>query len=187
MTEIHTLTGLPAEDRGPRHVQAGGRNPLFVALTISTVILTVMNLAAAVYLLKAAGEVRTVEQRLAELAEVESRIKARLEGMNNGLQNQFDEQNATLQVRFDDIERAFSALDKSLADMRRAEVWAPPPADPASALMMPPMEEAGVEAPAAIARPPAAKKPAARPAPEASAAYQRFESTDGKVYYRKIR
>lgn len=194
MTVIHPVAGWPAEDRKALPRRAGGIKPLLALLCISAVLVTVMNAVAAVYLFRASGEIKAVESRLQELAAVEGRLRAKIDLMNAGLQAQFDVQNSDLRGRFGEVYGRFERIEQVLSDMRTSfSQWSPPTTGPGTihplqeaSILPPAIEDEEGDVPAAAAKP-SAKRKRAEPAPEMSTAYQRHESPDGKVYYRRMR
>ncbi|RVA89122.1 hypothetical protein EN925_17930, partial [Mesorhizobium sp. M7A.F.Ca.US.006.04.2.1] len=82
-------TGKPSKAKTIAVIVAGG------ALLITTV-----NMAAAVYLYRGMSDLRFVEARLEQLGAFEQRIAARLDTVNNGFQSRFEKLDSQLQGSF---------------------------------------------------------------------------------------
>ena len=189
MTTIRDMTAPPV-DGERRHAGADGSGVRIVAfLAVSAIVLTLMNLTAASYLYKASGQVRLVQKKLDELSAFESRLIGRLDLVNNGIQGQFDKLNSDLLGRFSEIQDGIGGLTKSLDALEhgsRDKILSFEDATPAIDLAPETVEPAGQME--AIAEPdaPLPRRSARKPAPAVSPAYQRVETPEGKVMYRKL-
>jgi hypothetical protein len=169
---------------------------VLATLCISAALLTVLNLAAAMYLFRASGDLAALEGKLETLSAFEERLKGRIDLMNNGIQAQFDRLAGDLQGRMDAIDRNTQGLKAGLPGSRTdPEDWNDPVADEDLAVdslvsaapgSPSPQEtgEGGFE-PESVGPKPSGRK-IAKAEPQPSAAYQRHETADGKVYYRKV-
>ena len=199
MTTISDI-GAPAIDGELRQPQTGAaRNPkigVVVALLCgSAMLVTAMNLAAAAYLYRSSGEIRVIETRLDELAEFERRMKDRLDLVNTGIQSQFDHLNRGLEGRFGELNAGINRLAQDVdtieivaADQDPVGAVAiglenaPSVSGPVVAEIQPEIGPSPVsDAPRSLSR----KRPG-KPTRAISPAYQRSETPDGKVYYRKV-
>lgn len=190
MTTIRDTTApvIVAETRAPKPDNRG--TGIVVFLTASAIVMTFMNLAAAVYLYRTSGKVALVQKQLDEMTNLEQRMKSRLELVNTGIQSQFDMLNTNLPARFNEIKASLAHLEKGIEPRQTGIVSGidlpqepsllaepqPEITDPVVAV-----EEEPAGAPVRIKR----AKVNSPPAPSPS--YQRVETAEGKVYYRKIR
>ncbi|MCR4264857.1 hypothetical protein [Nitratireductor sp. ZSWI3] len=188
MTKIDSLTGDAAETRS---LAAGGRSGFPSVLVAAAFAITVINVMAAVYLYKAKSELTALDGRLEDLASFEKRLQARLDGVNNGLQSQFDLLNRNLQGQFYDLATRIDRQERSLqafAERRLDGIGyaSRPPDEPVTDPASAPAKVAE-NLPAATSAAKAGARPARTAPPKPSASYQRLESPDGKVYYKKMR
>ena len=163
------------------------RSRLAVVVGVGLTLFAVLNATAAIYLYRGIADLRTVEGRLEELGAFEQRIVARLDTVNNGFQSRFERLDSQLQGNFNEINGSISRLeqnppsarDDSSTSTAEPVVVTSTVADASSDTSDVAAEPAAVETPRPIKR-----RSAAPPGP--NPAYQRTETPDGKVYYRKI-
>ncbi|PBC19638.1 MULTISPECIES: hypothetical protein [unclassified Mesorhizobium] len=163
------------------------RSRLAVVVGVGLTLFAVLNATAAIYLYRGISDLRTVEGRLEELGAFEQRIVARLDTVNNGFQSRFEKLDSQLQGNFNEINGSIARLQQNPPSARDADVsGAPEPVVTTSAVAeaSPDTEVAAEPAIADTPRPPKRRVAAAPPGP--NPAYQRTETPDGKVYYRKI-
>lgn len=193
MTTIRDMTAPPV-DGERRHAGADGSGVRIVALlAVSAIVLTLMNLIAASYLYKASAQVRLVQKQLDELSAFERRLIGRLDLVNNGIQGQFDKLNSDLLGRFSEIQDGIGGLTKSLDALEHGSrdnilsfEDATPAIDLASETVEPTDQMEAVAEPDVAATSPLPRRSARKPAPAVSPAYQRVETPEGKVMYRKL-
>lgn len=177
---------VPTIEGEPRN-QSTRRSVGPVALLAATALaLSVVNLTSAMYLFRAKSDLAELDARLDELAAFERRLNRKIDSVNNGLQNQFDQLNLSLQGQFYDITDRLDRQDcalKSTAELSASTSAFPPLSPPVSAgPSNEPMTSSAEDLPKASVP----VQPAAPP-PRANLSYQRLESADGKVYYKRIR
>jgi hypothetical protein len=169
---IHDLDApkIAVEPRRPDEVTV--RNRLVIMLCISAATLTVVNLVAAVKLYTSAERMSELGARLDQLAAFEKRITDKIDLVNVGLQNQFDNLDASVASRFSETSSGIGALERQL--VRSSNGYAPGTGDVTeqeSPRIATEMEHL----------------PADGTVTGLSPAYQRIETPEGKVTYRKIR
>ena len=167
--------------------RAKSRSRLAVVVGVGLTLFAVLNATAAVYLYRGINDLRTVEARLEELGAFEQRIGARLDTVNNGFQSRFEKLDSQLQGSFNEVNGNMARLEQNLPLAGDAGVSsAPEPVVTTSTVAeaSPDTEVAAEPAIADTPRPPKRRVAAAPPAPNPS--YQRTQTPDGKVYYRKI-
>ncbi|MGX5831672.1 hypothetical protein [Mesorhizobium sp. 43Arga] len=163
------------------------RSRLAVVIGAGLTLFAVLNATAAIYLYRGINDLRTVEGRLEELGAFEQRIVARLDTVNNGFQSRFERLDSQLQGNFNEINGNIARLeqnpplarDNSITSAAEPVVATSTVADASSGNSDVAAEPVAVETPRPIKR-----RSAAPPGP--NPAYQRTETPDGKVYYRKI-
>ncbi|BAB52761.1 hypothetical protein [Mesorhizobium japonicum] len=162
------------------------RSRLAVFVGVGLTLFAVLNATAAIYLYRGINDLRTVEGRLEELGAFEQRIVARLDTVNNGFQSRFEKLDSQLQGRFNEINGSIARLEQNPSARDDSGISAAEPvvvtstvADASSGNSDVAAEPAAAETPRPIKR-----RSAAPPGP--NPAYQRTETPDGKVYYRKI-
>ncbi|TSE07300.1 hypothetical protein C1D09_019300 [Mesorhizobium intechi] len=163
------------------------RSRLAVVVGVGLTLFAVLNATAAVYLYRGINDLRTVEGRLEELGAFEQRIVARLDTVNNGFQNRFERLDSQLQGNFNQINGNIARLEQNPPSAREdSSTSAAEPVVVTSTLADASSGNSEVAAePSAAETPrPLKRKNAAPPGP--NPAYQRTETPDGKVYYRKI-
>ncbi|RWC30572.1 hypothetical protein [Mesorhizobium sp.] len=154
-------------------------------------LITAINMAAAVYLYRSMSDLRFVEARLEQLGAFEQRIAARLDTVNNGFQSRFEKLDSQLQGSFNEINGNIARLGQNVpAGGGEAMSSAAEPSEiTTSTLAQAPEALDGESAgePGVIEAPPAPRKRIASASPPApSSNYQRIQQPDGKVYYRRI-
>ncbi len=177
---------------------------LAVLLGASALVLTLVNLVAAVYLMNAIGELRSIDHRLEDLAGLEKRLKTSLDTVNTGIQAQVETLDFDMRSGIMELENEVGRLAARLDQVPSTAAIDPPlpdtaDLDPTAAALpelstdateAPPLEEpqaevAEPETPVAAIKPkPRKSKP---PASKVGSSYQRIESADGKVYYRRVK
>jgi hypothetical protein len=168
-----------------------GNARMIGVVAAGALLITAVNMAAAVYLYRGINDLRFVEGRLEQLGSFEQRIAARLDTVNNGFQSRFESLDSQLQGSFSQINGSIARLERNL----------PPNSDDDMSSMMEPFvvttsamaeastdldgEEATEPSVVEVPRPLKRKIAAARP-PAPNASYQRIVQPDGKVHYKKI-
>ncbi|WP_394885831.1 hypothetical protein ACG873_01805 (plasmid) [Mesorhizobium sp. AaZ16] len=191
MTTIRDMPPAPLIEGERRNAGSdGGGMRIVTFLAVSAVVITLMNLAAAIYLYRASGQVRLVQRQLDELSSFEKRLIGRLDLVNTGLQGQFDKLNSVLPGRLGEIHDGLGRLTTRLDAENSAGERVISLEDAGPAIDLPPAEpEIEIEAaaePDLAEMPPPRKRTTRKSAPTVSPAYQRVETPDGKVLYRKI-
>ncbi|ANN57553.1 hypothetical protein A9174_12805 [Mesorhizobium loti NZP2037] len=163
------------------------RSRLAVVVGVGLTLFAVLNATAAIYLYRGINDLRTVEGRLEELGAFEQRIVARLDTVNNGFQSRFERLDSQLQGNFNEINGSISRLEQNPPSARDdSSIGAAEPVVVTSTVADASSDTSGVAAePAAVETPRPIKRRSAAP-PGPNPAYQRTETPDGKVYYRKI-
>ncbi|WP_214474138.1 hypothetical protein [Mesorhizobium sp. dw_380] len=182
------VPAVAAEPIEPRLLDRdASRSRLSVVVGVGLTLFAVLNATAAIYLYRGIAELRTVEGRLEELGAFEQRIVARLDTVNNGFQSRFERLDSQLQGRFNEINGNIARLEQDLPPTDGAgtssvsePVAATSTVAEASSSTEVAAEPTIIDAP----RPPKRRVATAPPAPNPG--YQRTETPDGKVYYRKI-
>lgn len=97
MTHIHEI-GVP-----PAPPVSHERKSTFRYVVYGvTLVIAALNAVAAMHLYKVTAEVRDIDQRLSELSAFEKRLIQKIDGMNNGVQSQFDRVNSNIQAGLGD-------------------------------------------------------------------------------------
>jgi len=163
------------------------RSRLAVVVGVGLTLFAVLNATAAIYLYRGINDLRTVEGRLEELGAFEQRIVARLDTVNNGFQSRFERLDSQLQGNFNEINGSISRLEQNPPSARDdSSIGAAEPVVVTSTVADASSDTSDVAAePAAVETPRPIKRRSAAP-PGPNPAYQRTETPDGKVYYRKI-
>jgi hypothetical protein len=179
MTVIHDLEAPEVTIDKPRsNDPVKVRNRLVVLLCASAVVLSGVNLIASFRLYSAANQVSELNVQLGQLAAFEKRITDKINLVNVGLQNQFDNLDASVASRFAETGDGIGAVEKQLSRIGNAvdpggqSASGAAPADEGMASAGPTMAEI---------------EPVRAGLPTLSPAYQRIETPEGKVTYRKIR
>ena len=163
------------------------RSRLAVVVGVGLTLFAVLNATAAIYLYRGINDLRTVEGRLEELGAFEQRIVARLDTVNNGFQSRFERLDSQLQGNFNEINGSISRLEQNPPSARDdSSTSSAEPVVVTSTVADASSDNSDVAAePAAVETPRPIKRRSAAP-PGPNPAYQRTETPDGKVYYRKI-
>ncbi|BCH04113.1 hypothetical protein EFV37_12805 [Mesorhizobium loti] len=163
------------------------RSRLAVVVGVGLTLFAVLNATAAIYLYRGINDLRTVEGRLEELGAFEQRIVARLDTVNNGFQSRFERLDSQLQGNFNEINGSISRLEQNPPSARDdSSTSTAEPVVVTSTVADASSDNSDVAAePAAVETPRPIKRRSAAP-PGPNPAYQRTETPDGKVYYRKI-
>lgn len=158
--------------------------PAVVILLVAAT-LTILNLAAAVYTFRSTSDLMAIENRLDELKAFEDRIAGQLDRMNTGIQ-----------ARLEMLQSDFRGELGGLRDETSRIATIPPVASQAEEAIrnvlevepeLTPEQAAEIEQePVAEAATPRPKRTASTSAAETPPAYERIQSQDGKVYYRKV-
>ncbi|TIU26386.1 MAG: hypothetical protein E5W53_06855, partial [Mesorhizobium sp.] len=182
---------MPAIDIGPA-THTGGQAvvgkpsnaKMIGVVAVGALLITAVNITAAVYFYRGINDLRFVERRLEQLGSFEQRIAARLETVNNGFQSRFEKLDSQLQGSFNEVKGSIARLEQELplaSDDDMSSIAEPSVvttstmADAATDLEEP-TEPSIVEAP----RPPKKRIAAALP-PAPNSSYQRIVQPDGKV------
>jgi hypothetical protein len=187
---------MPAIDIGPAthiEVQAVAGKPsntrMIGAVAVGALLITAVNMTAAVYLYRGISDLRLVEGRLEQLGSFEQRIGRRLDTVNNGFQSRFESLDNQLQGSFGEIRGNLARLAQSLSVVRddRMSSIAEPSVVTTSTDAEPAVvaDEIATE-PSVIDAPPPKRRIAAAQPPAPNSSYQRIQQPDGKVYYKKI-
>lgn len=163
------------------------RSRLAVVVGVGLTLFAVLNATAAIYLYRGITDLRVVEGRLEELGAFEQRIVARLDTVNNGFQSRFERLDSQLQGSFNEINGSIARLEQNPPSVRDdSGTGTVEPAITTSTMADASSDNSDVAAePAAVETPRPLKRRSAAP-PGPNPAYQRTETPDGKVYYRKI-
>ncbi|RUV35822.1 hypothetical protein [Mesorhizobium sp. M7A.F.Ca.MR.148.00.0.0] len=151
-------------------------------------LITGINMAAAVYLYRGMSDLRFVEARLEQLGAFEQRIAARLDTVNNGFQSRFEKLDSQLQGSFNEIDAGIARLGQTMPVAGgEAMPGAEEPSEFAtSTLAQAPEALDGESEPGVIEAPAPRRRIASASPPAPSSNYQRIQQPDGKVYYRRI-
>lgn len=192
---VPTVQGETRDNGAQKFDRVTSGRRLVVLLGFSALVLTIANLAASAYLLSAIGELRAVDARLQDLNGLEKRLKSSLDVVNTGIQTRLDTLDRTVHDRVAEVDDGIGQIQHRL-DQPRADPALPelettadavqPAADVAAAESLPePAEDTAETADAAVSsiKPRRTAKP---PASKVGSAYQRTETADGKVYYRRL-
>ena len=179
---------VKGEFRKVDNATAGRR--LSVLIAASAVVLSAINLTASAYLWRSTNELRAIDERLRDIAGLEKRLKGSLDVINSGIQARLDNLDREMHNKITSVEDEVGKLQqvlvvphgKVVSQPERlpliSEPWSPELAEPTIA-------EAANE-PVLPASEPVRRKQTP-PVSKVESAYQRTESPDGKVYYRRVR
>ncbi|TJW11884.1 MAG: hypothetical protein E5W82_17110 [Mesorhizobium sp.] len=183
----------PAIDTRPaNHIGERADKPsnsrLVGVVVAGALLITAVNITAAIYLYRGISDLRFVEGRLEQLGAFERRIAARLDMVNNGFQSRFEKLDSQLQGSFNEINGSIARLEQNpppVGDDRISSAEEPSVVTTSTAAEAPAIvaDESASEA-VDMPRPPKRRVAAAAPAPSPS--YQRIVQPDGKVHYKKI-
>jgi len=173
----------PAIELGQREAAPGkpSRAKVIGAVAVGAVLVTFVNVTAAIYLYRGVNDLKTIEARLEQLGQFEQRIGARIDTVNNGFQSRFETLDRQLQA-------SFGQINGNLAKLEQGQPVAA--SEPAPSAPEPTMFDNTRVADASVADEssgdgqPSFKRKVAPPGPNPS--YQRIQQSDGKVYYKKI-
>ncbi|MFC3321147.1 hypothetical protein [Mesorhizobium cantuariense] len=180
------------EQREPVAVEKPSKaKTIGILIASGALLITGVNMAAAIYLYRGMSDLRFVEARLEQLGAFEQRIAARLDTVNNGFQSRFEKLDSQLQGSFNEIDASIARLGQNLpvAGGEAMSSAAEPSEITTSTLAEAPEALDGESAsePSVIEAPRASRKRIASASPPApSSNYQRIQQPDGKVYYRRI-
>ncbi|TPJ72421.1 hypothetical protein [Mesorhizobium sp. B2-6-2] len=176
---------VPAIELGHREAAPGkpSRARLIGVVAVGALLVTAVNVTAAIYLYRGVNDLKTMEARLEQLGQFEQRIGARIDTVNNGFQSRFETLDHQLQTNF-------GRINGSIAKLEQGQPVAA--SDPAPGAAEPALLDNTTVADASAADEgagagdgqPAFKRKVAPPGPNPS--YQRIQQPDGKVYYKKI-
>jgi hypothetical protein len=154
-------------------------------LVIAAAVLTFLNIAAAVYTYRSTRNLVAIETRLGELKAFEDRVANRLDTMNNGIQSRLENLQSDVRGQIAEFQRdqtsALSPLPSNdiAEDVEIDPLGSIPESEPVATMAV--EEELQLEE----AVPAPRRDPGAKPVGKTSA-YERIQSQDGKVYYRKV-
>jgi hypothetical protein len=177
---------VPAIELGHRETVPGkpSRARMIGVIAVGALLVTAVNVTAAVYLYRGVNDLKTIEARLDQLGQFEQRIGARIDTVNNGFQSRFETLDRQLQANFGQINGNIARLEQG----QPVATSGPAPAAPEPTMLdnttvadASAADEGGA-APADAQ--PSFKRKVAPPGPNPS--YQRIQQPDGKVYYKKI-
>jgi hypothetical protein len=177
---------VPAIELGHREAAPGkpSRARMIGVVAVGAVLVTVVNVTAAVYLYRGVNDLKAVETRLEQLGQFEQRIGARIDTVNNGFQSRFETLDRQLQANFGQINGNIAKLEQG--QPVAASEPAPGALEPATldntTVADASAADEGGAAPADAQ--PSFKRKVVPPGPNPS--YQRIQQPDGKVYYKKI-
>ncbi|TPJ15486.1 hypothetical protein [Mesorhizobium sp. B2-7-2] len=176
---------VPAIELGHREAAPGkpSRARLIGVVAVGALLVTAVNVTAAIYLYRGVNDLKTMEARLEQLGQFEQRIGARIDTVNNGFQSRFETLDHQLQANF-------GRINGNIAKLEQGQPVAA--GDPAPGAAEPALLDNTTVADASAADggagagdgQPAFKRKVAPPGPNPS--YQRIQQPDGKVYYKKI-
>lgn len=174
-------TDIPAIELSEREKAPGrpSRARTIGVVAAGAVLVTAINVTAAIYLYRGVNDLRALEARLDQLGQFEQRIGARIDTVNNGFQSRFETLDRQLQASFGQINGNLARLEQRQPVAADAETPRAPEPSFANTTVA---EASAGENPSVGA--PAFKGKAAPPGPNPS--YQRIQQADGKVYYKKI-
>ncbi|MER9139841.1 hypothetical protein NKI20_26950 [Mesorhizobium sp. M0830] len=157
-----------------------------ILIASGALLITAVNMAAAIYLYRGISDLRFVEARLAQLGAFEQRIAARLDTVNNGFQSRFEKLDSQLQGSFNEINGNIARLEQSRPSAGDAGISSAEPGVTTSTVAEASSDTEVAAEPTDVDTPRPPKRRIATAPPAPNPAYQRTETPDGKVYYRKI-
>lgn len=175
----------PAIELGLREAAPGkpSRAKMIGVVAVGALLVTVVNVTAAVYLYRGVNDLKTMEGRLEQLGQFEQRIGARIDTVNNGFQSRFETLDRQLQASFGQINGNIAKLEQG--QPVAASEPAPGASEPAMLDNTTVADASAADESAGSAEgQPSFKRKVAPPGPNPS--YQRIQQPDGKVYYKKI-
>ena len=158
-------------------------------LVIAAGILTALNVLAAIYTFRSTSNLIAIEGRLSDLKAFEERVASQLDMMNNGIQGRLDALQSDFRGQMGGLHNEVTSLavpSSTNADaMGDSEDLLPAASpQPVSELAAEVLQEPQVEEVEDSIAP--ARKTASSKGVEKSSAYERIQSPNGKVYYRKV-
>lgn len=183
--QVPTVKG---EFRTVDNATAGRR--LSVLIAASAVVLSAINLTASVYLWRSTNELRAIDERLRDIAGLEKRLKGSLDVINSGIQARLDNLDREMHNKITSVEDEVGKLQQVLVVPHSKVVSQPEPPSLISEPWSPVPEEPTIAEAAnepVLPAPEPARRKATPPVSKVESAYQRTESADGKVYYRRVR
>ncbi|TIR21981.1 MAG: hypothetical protein E5X34_16025 [Mesorhizobium sp.] len=174
---------VPAIELGHRETVPGkpSRARMIGVIAVGALLVTAVNVTAAVYLYRGVNDLKTIEARLGELGQFEQRIGARIDTVNNGFQSRFETLDRQLQANFGQINGNVARLEQGQpVGASEPATGAPEP----SMLGNTTVADASAVDESSGDGLPSFKRKVAPPGPNPS--YQRIQQPDGKVYYKKI-
>ncbi|TIS89300.1 hypothetical protein [Mesorhizobium sp.] len=182
------IDARPANHIGERAGKPSNRRLIGVVVA-GALLITAVNITAAIYLYRGIIDLRFVEGRLEQLGAFEQRIAARLDTVNNGFQSRFEKLDSQLQGSFNEINASIARMEQNpppVGDDRISSIAEPSVVTTTVAEAPAVIEEEIATEPSVVdmPRPPKRRVAAATPAPSPS--YQRIVQPDGKVHYKKI-
>jgi hypothetical protein len=191
MTTISPPKGPELDPGDLRSGKARRPAPYALIVGISAIVLTTLNLAATVYVYHSTRNLQAIDLRLAQLREFEERMRSQLDLMNTGLQSRLETMKSDLQSQLGQFHAGVARLESTWQASGPTTIEMPLPAveeDLTRDVSIDQPQSEGEPPVAAVAAKvvPQGKKTLERKQ-EASSAYERIQSSDGKVYYRKVR
>ena len=194
MTTISEVNA-PVVDPADRRVPTGrSRLPMSMIIAVPTLIVTCVNVFALIYLSSVIRDLHAIDKKLELLQAFEDRIASRIDTMNIGFQNRLETLGGEVHGQFNQIDAKLGRIESHAGakpansdqvEARFTEMAEHPAddqvgdADSAERFLNGPE----LDSLAPVARP---KKPATKSLPSPNLAYERVQSADGKVYYRKM-
>ncbi|TIP08274.1 hypothetical protein [Mesorhizobium sp.] len=179
----------PALHSGEQAVVGKPGNARMIGVVAAgALLITAVNMTAAVYLYRGISDLRFVEGRLERLGSFEQRIAARLDTVNNGFQSRFEKLDSQLQGSFNEVKGSIARLEQNLpldSDDDMANVMEPSVVTTTMAEASTDLEAATEPGVVDVPRQPKRRVAAALP-PAPNSSYQRIVQPDGKVHYKKI-
>jgi hypothetical protein len=179
----------PATHTGEQAVAGRSSNARMIGVVAAgALLITAVNITAAVYLYRGINDLRFVEGRLEQLGSFEQRIAARLDTVNNGFQSRFEKLDSQLQGSFNEVKGSIARLEQDLpldSGDGKSSVMEPSVVTTSTMAEAPIGEEATEASVVEAPRPPKRRIAAALP-PAPNSSYQRIKQPDGKVHYNKI-
>ncbi|CDX43005.1 conserved hypothetical protein [Mesorhizobium sp. SOD10] len=176
---------IPAIELVHREAAPGkpSRAKMIGVIAVGALLVTAVNVTAAVYLYRGVNDLKTMEARLDQLGQFEQRIGARIDTVNNGFQSRFETLDRQLQANFGQINGNIAKLEQG--QPVAASEPAPGPTEPSMAGNTTVADASAVDGSVGVGNgEPSFKRKVAPPGPNPS--YQRIQQPDGKVYYKKI-
>ena len=105
---------VPAIELGHREAAPGkpSRARMVGAVAVGALLVTVVNVTAAIYLYRGVNDLKTMEARLEQLGQFEQRIGGRIDTVNNGFQSRFETLDRQLQANFGQINGNIAKLEQ---------------------------------------------------------------------------